>query len=1011
MFYQALAFNQPIGVWNVSSVTNMESMFQYATTFNQNINGWNVSRVTNMEGMFLKAMMFNNGDTAGSSTKSLNNWNVSSVQNMSFMFNQAFSFNQPIGNWNISSVTTMYAMFFAASLFDQDISSWTIPSNLIDMSFMFEIANSFNQDISSWNVENVTKMRGMFTNAYQFNQNIGGWTVNKVDDMREMFSAGITFQRPFGNVVRDVQTIYKNPLGSESWGGFGASPKEINYPLKFTNAGTITFKAYTSTNVNIKFRLEKNTFPNEIRSQDLTSDPSETYNGLTGDIYETNEITISPGTTSYSVTIPAQGDKEFRNVMLYVVTQDVPVTINGVTINNDTASNKMSFNQDIRTWDPPTDVALDYMFTSSSAMISKFTGFTGFDETPTIDFFNITPPAFTSDAPTSATPGELYSYTILTTNASIVEATTKPDWLSFNQETNVLSGTPGQGNGGSHVVVLTAHGGTLSTTQSFTITVNANAPTITSSAIFSALENQTAIGKVEASDADGNNLTYSISGTEIVISSTGVLTFVTAPDYETKNTYTAIVTVSDGTNSDTQDITVNVTSENEELPIFTSSAIFTILENQREIGTVKATDGDNDSLTYFVDGTELEINMISGVLTFKNTPNYKVKSTYNAKVSVSDGVNVVTQDITVNIKPRIDESTPLPSDARIGYMLKKNVQVNTSEGESASVSVSGPEWLRFPPSSYNTITTTNYLLSGIPSESDAGNNNFVITVTVGNLTTTKSFTVFVSKNVPPVFTSTPITEARQESLYSYKVATSDGNNDVVTVTATTIPDWLSFNPTTNTLSGIPPRSEWGEKDIILTATDGYVNVNQEFKIMVRKPICFNKGTKILCLKDGKEQYIAIQELREGDQVKTLNHGYKKIIDMRKGRFSLNGLMDMGMYRMKKQGNMIADLEMSGLHCVLVDKDDSKYADDIKRQRGKNNPKFYIDGKFRLKARESHEFQQMEQKEYTIFSFALQEPQQQYGIWANRVLVETTSRKNLEISNMERITDLVKRKNQ
>ena len=45
-----------------------------------------------------------------------------------------------------------------------------------------------------------------------------------------------------------------------------------------------------------------------------------------------------------------------------------------------------------------------------------------------------------------------------------------------------------------------------------------------------------------------------------------------------------------------------------------------------------------------------------------------------------------------------------------------------------------------------------------------------------------------------------------------------------------------------------------------------------------------------------------------------------------------------MYRMKKQGNMIADLEMSGLHALLVDKDDPKYADDIKRQRGLNNKK-------------------------------------------------------------------------
>ena len=36
---------------------------------------------------------------------------------------------------------------------------------------------------------------------------------------------------------------------------------------------------------------------------------------------------------------------------------------------------------------------------------------------------------------------------------------------------------------------------------------------------------------------------------ELAITSAGVLTFVSAPDYETKTSYTATVTASDGTNS------------------------------------------------------------------------------------------------------------------------------------------------------------------------------------------------------------------------------------------------------------------------------------------------------------------------------------------------------------------------------------------------------------------------------------------------------------------------------
>jgi len=81
-------------------------------------------------------------------------------------------------------------------------------------------------------------------------------------------------------------------------------------------------------------------------------------------------------------------------------------------------------------------------------------------------------------------------------------------------------------------------------------------------------ENQTSIVTVSASDPDANtSLTYSLSGTDsslFDISSSGVLTFKSAPDYETPgdadadNSYQINVIVSDGSLSVTQAITVQV---------------------------------------------------------------------------------------------------------------------------------------------------------------------------------------------------------------------------------------------------------------------------------------------------------------------------------------------------------------------------------------------------------------------------------------------------------------------
>lgn len=187
------------------------------------------------------------------------------------------------------------------------------------------------------------------------------------------------------------------------------------------------------------------------------------------------------------------------------------------------------------------------------------------------------------------------------------------------------------------------------------------------------------------------------------------------------------------------------------------------------------------------------------------------------------------------------------------------------------------------------------------------------------------------------------------------------------------------------------------------ATDqlfGFTNdAEPEIKIF-NKPICFNKGTKILCNKNGEELYIQVEQLKPGDLVKTYLHGYKPISIIKSNTFKLGEVDDQGMYKMKKTGSMLADLEMTGLHSILVDDSDSRYVDQIKRFESANE-KFkrpwgwHIDGKFRLTANSCTQFKKMPVNDYTVYSFALDNEQMQYGIWANGVLVETTAQRYLK----------------
>jgi len=199
MFLGAIKFNQDISRWDVSNVTNMEGMFQHAVCFNQDIGRWNVSNVTNMRAMFFSWRVNIGGwgtkhesSEIAALAKRFNGCTVTESKSGSLYF--VSSFNQDISNWDVSKVTDMHAMLQGAVSFNQNISQWNV-SAVENMHRMFFEATSFNQDISPWDVSKVNNMNGMFWRAVNFNQDISRWNVSAVKNMHQMFFEATSFNQ------------------------------------------------------------------------------------------------------------------------------------------------------------------------------------------------------------------------------------------------------------------------------------------------------------------------------------------------------------------------------------------------------------------------------------------------------------------------------------------------------------------------------------------------------------------------------------------------------------------------------------------------------------------------------------------------------------------------------------------------------------------------------------------------------------------------------------------------
>lgn len=200
---------------------------------------------------------------------------------------------------------------------------------------------------------------------------------------------------------------------------------------------------------------------------------------------------------------------------------------------------------------------------------------------------------------------------------------------------------------------------------------------------------------LRATDADGDSLTWTLSGSSLFSVSNGQVRVAGPLDYETSSSHSLTVSVSDGTSSDSVSMTVNVTNVDE-------AGTVTLSSNSPQIGTsLSATLTDPDGSVSNTswswqrsDDGSTGWSAISGATLSTYTSTTDDAGKYlRATTSYSDGHGSGKSALSgaVYVESELGEESPNNPPAIIGptavsYSIAENAPIGTSIGTSFSAS-------------------------------------------------------------------------------------------------------------------------------------------------------------------------------------------------------------------------------------------------------------------------------------------------------------------------------------